>query len=452
VPPSSPRHDQIVTNAAMLARDIAPELGVVLLTHYPDADTLDIFRPGGTDPMAPDLATIRAVNQAVAAEMLEAGVKVLVQKADRAAFRRWMADREDTAENRAGWIDRNRLLQGAAALDILGVSASAAPPRRVFASAPGPVADRLLDAYSDEDSSEFDALVQALMAETRTDILDLAVRKLSERDGDEAGDELNWVLLVAAEGAAIGPSGWAELVALPVALSSGPPPDGEALGQSFGQNAAFPDTDEIRLLPGWRSPDALAGLSFAAIRRVLTDMLAGIPPRDLPPGDTDELARRGFGLLLGLRIDWDIPIWDQLAAMDRLPDDDAEDAASVAEQTRLDALFDQWRAKIFQESQGCVPLALVALSEVAEEVAAFLAEAGDQTGGLEEIRDFVGVARKEAGGEDIVCQPEAINGTLQLSLYTAGGRFLDSLTLLADRLPVPAEQMPPLIEAFVRLK
>ena len=112
-------------------------------------------------------------------------------------------------------------------------------------------------------------LVQDLMAAGRTDVLDLAIRKLEEREGDEAGDELNWVLLVAAEGAAIGPSGWAELVALAVALPAGDVPDGEALGRGLIKSGALPDSEELRLLPGWRSPDALAELSFGAVRRVL---------------------------------------------------------------------------------------------------------------------------------------------------------------------------------------
>ena len=121
------------------------------------------------------------------------------------------------------------------------------------------------------------------------------IRKLEEREGDEAGDELNWVLLVAAEGAAIGPSGWSELVALAVALPAGDVPDGEALGRGLIETGALLASEELRLLPGWRSPDALAELSFGAVRRVLLDMADGKPPRDLPPGDTDELARRGFG-------------------------------------------------------------------------------------------------------------------------------------------------------------
>jgi hypothetical protein len=46
------------------------------------------------------------------------------------------------------------------------------------------------------------------------------------------------------------------------------------------------------------------GTAGFGLRRVLLDMVDGKAPRDLPPGDTDELARRGFGVLVGLRIDW----------------------------------------------------------------------------------------------------------------------------------------------------
>ena len=226
--PNSSNQDDPIDQAIYLAREIAPDIDVVLITHYPDVETLDTFRPGETN-----LQTVLAVNRAVASEMLDAGVELLVQRADRAAFRRWMSERDDTAENRRAWIDRGRLLRGAAALEVLGLKASTAPPHEVFGKAPGPIADRLLDAFGDEDSGEFDALVQELMAASRSDVLDLAVRKLGEREGDEAGDGLNWVLLVAAEGAAIGPSGWAELVALPVALPAGDLPDGEELGRGI---------------------------------------------------------------------------------------------------------------------------------------------------------------------------------------------------------------------------
>jgi len=438
--------DDRVTQATFLARDTAPDIDLVLITHYPDVETLDTFRPGETD-----LRTVLAVNQAVALEMLEAGVEVLVQRADRAAFRRWISDRDDTPGTRRAWIDRTRLLRVAAALEILGLKASTSPPRQTFGRAPGPIADRLLEAFGDEDSEAFDVLVQALMAGGRTDVLDLAVRKLWERAGDEAGNDLNWVLLVAAEGAAIGPSGWAELVALVVALPAGDIPDGAELGQGLIRCGALADSEELRLLPGWRSPDALAELSFGAVRRVLLYLVDGKPPRDLPPGDTDDLARRGFGVLFGLRIDWAIPIWVEIAAAGGLPEEPEEDNAETREETRRAALFDRWRGHVFQESQGCVPLGVVAFSQVANEIADFLAEAGEQTGGLEEIREFVGACRREAGGDEVVCHPQIISGALELSFYTEAGQLLDSLTMPASRLPTRAEEMPPLIGAFVRL-
>ncbi len=446
--PKSSNQDDRVEQAAYLAREIAPDIDVILMTHYPDVETLDTFRPGDTD-----LRTALAVNRAVAAEMLDAGVRVLVQRADRAGFRRWMSDRDDTAENRRAWIDRNRLLGGPAALEVLGLKASASPPRPVFGKAPGPIADRLLAAFGDEDGGEFDGLVQDLMAAGRTDVLDLAVRKLGEREGDEAGDDLDGALLAAAEGAAIGPSGWAELVALVVALPAGDLPDGEELGQGLIESGALADNEELRLLPGWRSPDALAELSFVAVRRVLLDLVDGKPPRDLPTGDTDDLTRRGFGVLLGLRIDWDIPLWEEIAAAGGLPEeDDEDDAAETPEEAHRAALFDRWRSRVFQESQGCVPLNVVAFSQVANEIADFLAEAGGQTEAIEEIREFIEACRHNAGGDEVVCHPQVFADALKLSFFTQAGRSLDSLTIPASRLPVPVEEMPPLIGAFVRLK
>src|ERR1700722_8532080 len=112
VPKPTDRDDR-VDQAACLARDVAPDIDVVLITHYSDVETLDTVRPGETD-----LPTALAVNRAVASEMLDAGVQVLVQRADRAALRRWMYDRDDTAENRRAWIDRGRLLRGSAALEV----------------------------------------------------------------------------------------------------------------------------------------------------------------------------------------------------------------------------------------------------------------------------------------------------------------------------------------------
>lgn len=433
-----------VQQATYLAQEIAPDIDVLLITQYPDIETLDTVRPGDTD-----ISTAHAVNRAVALEMLNADVEVLVQLADKAAFRRWMSDRDDTPENRRAWIDRGRLLHGPAALHVLGLEASPSTQRQSFGKAPGPIADRLLVAFGDEDTREFDLLVQDLMAAGRNDVLDLAIRKLGELEGDEAGDDLNWVFLVAAEGAAVGPSCWAELVALVVALPAGELPDGEELGEGLIGSGAMADSEEVRLLPGWRSPDALAKLSFAAVRRVLLDLVEGKPPRDLPPGDTDDLARSGFGVLLGLSIDWAIPVWEDVEASGGLPDATEEDAAETPAETHRATMFDLWRGRVFQESQGCVPLGLVALSQVANEITEFLAEAGEQTSGIEEIREFITQCRRQAGSADIVCCLQFIDEALELSLYTANGQFLERLTMPANRLPAPAEEMPSLIGAFV---
>ena len=441
------RRDELVEQAANLAADIAPDLDAILFTHFPDRETLDTLRPGETD-----LDTVHAVTRAAATEMLRGGVELLVQRADRAAFRRWMTGRADTPETRRAWIDRTRLLRGPAALELLGIPASAERPPEVFGPAPGPVADRLLQAFADDESDAFDGLVQALMQAGRIDILDLAVRKLREQQGDDASDDLNWVLLVAAEGAAIGPSGWAELVALPVALPTGDVPDAEALGAGLIASGALEETEELRFLPGWRAPDALTELSYGGVRRVLLDLVAGTPPRDLPPGDTDDLARRGFGVLLGLRIDWAIPVWDEILAAGGLPDlPDDEDAEPTAEEAARADRLDRWRSAVFQASQGCVPLAVVALSQVGNEIADFLADAGEQTSGLEEIRAFVADARQKAGSDDVVCRLEVIGDDLDLAIYTAGGQFVDGLLMPASRLPASAEQMPPLVGAFVHL-
>jgi hypothetical protein len=444
MPPFSPDRDAFVAEAAALARELAPDLQAVLITVYPDADTLDTLRPGETD-----IETATAVARAVAAEMADAGVELFVQRADKSAFRRWLQGQVDTPDHRRAWIDRERLLRGPAARQALGLPPAETPPPTApaFPKAPGPIADQLLDAFADETGENFAGLADALIAAGRDDVLDLAIRKLDAADGEDAADDLLGALLEAAEGTAIGPAGWAELVALPVALPTGAAPDAVALAAGLRASGALAPTEDIRLLPGWRSSDAIADLAPVAVRRILTDLVAGREPRDLPPGDTDELATHGFGVLLGLRIDWDLPIWDALAAGD-LPNQSAEDSP---EDTRRAALFDQWRGVVFQTTEGCVPLALVPLSEVGAEIADFLDEAGAQTGGLMEIRNFIEAARTEAGGEDIVCRPEIIGASLELSLYTAQGRFLDSRTWFDGQLPARAEDMPKLLKSFVSI-
>ncbi|MDN3567643.1 hypothetical protein ACFQY5_12620 [Paeniroseomonas aquatica] len=445
MPPKAGLNDGLVGQAAALAREFAPELDAVLLTHFPDAETLDLYRTGDFRLGEADLATVTAVNRAVAAELAANGVRVFVQRADRGAFRRWMDGRIDTVENRLAWRDRARMLSGAAALEALGLDARIIPAQPRLGTVPGPLADSLLAAFAEEDGAGFEALAHALLAGGRAGVLELAVRKAADRLGEDMAEDLVGALLAVAEGAEAGPSGWAELVALPVALVQGEVPEAAALGSGLIAAGILPATLELRFLPGWRSPEAVARLDPAAMRRVLLDLVAGMEPRDLPPADTDELADAGFGVLLGVQLDWTIPSWEEIAA-EGPPDEEAEEDSP--EDAKRTAAFDRWRAATF-EAGGCVPLALVPPSEIGDEVSDFLGEAGQETAGIEEIRDFVAMARQEAPGEEIVCRPEVVGDGLELSLYTAAGRFLDSLSLAADELPARAEEMPRLIEAFV---
>jgi hypothetical protein len=433
-----------VEAALDLADEIAPGLDAILVTLYPDAETLDTIRPGDAD-----VETANAIARAVAAVMAEEGVEVMVQRADRGAFRRWLAAREDTPETRRRWVDRDRLLRGEQAFRALGLDSPVEEPPPRFPPAPGPTAEALLAAYEDRDGDGFDTLASALIEAGRADVLDLAVRKVRARQSDENAAELQADLLGVAGGAAVGPSGWAELVALPVALAPGAVPDAVALAEGLAASGALAPEEELRLLPGWRSAEDVAALSVLATRRVLLDLVAGREPPDLPPGDTDELARRGFGVLVGLRLDWDIPVWDAIAAEGGLPGDPPEED-TPEDRARAQAL-ERWRSRVAREQGGSVPLDLVPLSEAGFAIAAFLDEAGAQVEGLDEIRDFIAVARREAGGQEVVCRPAVVAGALELTLYTVEGRTLDTLTLPADRLPAPAEDMLGLLGALVRV-
>ena len=316
----------------------------------PDADTLDTLRPGETD-----LATTIAVNRAVAAEMAAEGVEIFVQIADRGAFRRWMQDRENTPEIRRGWVDRGRVLRGAAAHKLLGIAPPVAPPRPTYGKPPGPIADRLLALLEADDGEAIDALTQGLLEAGRSDVLDLAIRKIGQRHGDDAAEELEGDLLAAAERGRtrplrLGRAGGAARGAAAAADAG----RARRWARAWSAPASWPDTVEVRFLPGWRSPEALEALSPGALRRVLLDLLAGAEPRDLPPGDTDDLARRGFGLLLGLQIDWAIPTWETIAAADGLPggaEEAEEEDSETPEEARRSALFDGWRGAVFEASE-----------------------------------------------------------------------------------------------------
>lgn len=444
------RIESLAASAAEQAVEMIDGLPALLLTHIPDADLLDLMRPEETS-----LPLRHAINRAVAAEVGAYGLPVFVQVADRAAFRRWMDGREDTPATRRAWIDRKNLLSGAAAMKILGLPAPRPAPRLKFPTAPGPTADRLLAAYEDEESPDFDELAEALIEANRMDVLDLALRKLDATDPDEnegpTATDLSDALRAIAEGARLGPSYWADLAVLPVALPSGQAPDAEAIAESFLAAGFIPETTELRFLPGWRNPKTLAGLDPGAIRRVLHDLVAGREPKDLPPGDTDDLARGGFALLIALRIDWNIPVWDELAVsgLPELPD---EDTPQTPEEKRNAERFDAWRSSTFQTQGGCVPLALVPPSELADEIEDFLADAQAQTQFIEEIRDFIAVAQAEAGGETITGRIALAGKSLELHVHTESGRYLDTLTLPPERLEAGIDEMAEIIGSLIDIK
>ncbi|WP_159995296.1 hypothetical protein [Roseomonas sp. 18066] len=442
-------HDA-AAQAAALAEEFAPDLGAILFTHYADADSLDTLRPGQTD-----IDAVNAANRAAAEVLARHGVQVFVQRADRGAFRRYMDGRADTQANRLAWRDRERLLQGETALRVLGLDPTLAKPRLSAAKITGSPADRLMRAFGEGGGPEFDDLALELLLAGRDGVLDVARRKVADRFGDEAAEDFSASLLVLAEGAEMGPSGWASLVALPVALQPGPLPDAEAIGASMIGAALLEEALEVRFLPEWRAPERLASLSPIALRRVLLDLLEGRAPADLPPAPEGSLQGQDFAMLLGLQIDWDIPVWEEvvLNGLPEAPEEPAEgeEPELTPEQHARMQLFDRWRAGVFESSGGCVPLGLVAASETGAEIADFLTEAGARSEGIEEIRNFVAVAREESRGENVVCVPQVEDDALRLALYTESGNFLDELRIEADQLPVPAADMPPLLSAFVTL-
>jgi hypothetical protein len=156
-------------------------------------------------------------------------------------------------------------------------------------------------------------------------------------------------------------------------------------------------------------------------------------------------------VLVGLRLDWAIPIWDAIEAEGGPPEEAPGEEDGTPEARGRARALDRWRGRVAAEHGGCVPLDLVPLSEVGNAVAGFLGEAGGHLEGVDEIRAFVEAARREAGGLDVVCRPEVTGEALELAAYTAEGRFLDSLTLPPDRLPASAEAALGLVGAFVRL-
>ncbi len=298
------------------------------------------------------------------------------------------------------------------------------PCRRAVAMATGggTPADRLIRTWLDEDYDAFEDLAEELIAGGRDGVLAAAVRKLSERYGDEAVEELAGALTGLAE-AAEGQDAFhfAELVLLPV-LAEGPPPDPAPLASGLAGSGAFPPEAEAVFAEGWRSAEAVRSLSPCALRHVLLDVAGGRPPADLPPLPPGGMAEGGIAVLVGaLAFRTEPPRGD--------PDADLgvpAGADEARESERADP-FDRWRASLGAEvTKGVVVLSPCSPSDLIDEIRAFLLEgAEDVDPMLDEVIDFVEAARGEAGGEEVVARLAGREGAVELTVLTRSGRELD---------------------------
>jgi len=191
------------------------------------------------------------------------------------------------------------------------------------------------------------------------------------------------------------------------------------------------------------------------MRRILTELAERREPRDLPPGDTDDLVRSGFGVLVGLRIDWNLAIWDEIAAAGRLTEEDEPEAEETPETRAQAKAIEARRGRVAAETGGSVPLDLVPLAETGDVIATFLDETAGQVSGLDQIRDFIAETEDQAEGAEVVCHPaitgQGLDPGLELVAYTVAGRPLGVMALQASDLPAPPDAMRGIIGGWARL-
>lgn len=429
---------------------VAERVRAVLFTSFPDAETLELLRPG-----AGPLEEVRAAQREGAAALARAGVQILVQRADRAGFRRWQDAQARATSGQPDpllWRDRQGgYLQGEAALRELGLPASLI--RRPALRGSGSPAERLVRAFAANDAGAMQLQVEALLAEGRQGVLDQAARRLAERYQDEAVEAFEYGLMASAGSLQGGPSGWVTLITLPAGLPPTQLPDGAALIESLLAAGAMPEQVELRLLPEWRDPALLRDITPCALRGALQDLLAGRAPAALPPADPQALLQGGIGMLIGLEFDWRITSWEQLLAGDLPPPEPLEeDAADEAEMVdpqiaALEDAYDAWSSRVFQETNGCVPMPLTPASDT-------LADIDDFTSveGVDELRQAIEMAQQEAGEETVVGDPDFNEGGLALGLYTESGRYLDTVSIPIEQLPLPEEDMREMLAQLLPLR
>ncbi|MCK8784201.1 hypothetical protein M0638_07400 [Roseomonas sp. NAR14] len=447
----SEEQQEAIEDAEAVAREVAPDFDTMLFTLYPDEATLQALRPGPDD-----LATVTAADRAAAAVLAASGVEILARVAD-----------ATTLPPEQGRIDHASLRRGADALALLGLDPGLARPRPPLPRGGGTPADRLIRAYLHPDATNaFGRLAEEVIASGKQGVFDVAMRRLRERYEDETAARFVAGFFSIAETARLGPSGRVSLVALPVCLMSGATlPDPVELGNGYLASGALRPDWDVHFLPGWRSPMHLTGVSPILLRRSLTEMAAGREPAALPVADAETLQEEGFAMLLGLCVDWSLPLWEEMEDIvdedlleeaeaygddgdDDEPEDDEDDLPPDPATAARDEAFALWRSEAGKDTR-CVPLPLVPAGEVAAEILDFLEGMRNLTDGLGEITDFIDAAREEVPGEEVVGHPVVKGRALELTLRTRDGRFLDSRLFAADELPGPVAATLSLVQTLL---
>ena len=382
-------------------------------------------------PEQPDHQLQLRLDTAIATELVAAGVDVAVQIVDRTAYLAWLGGHASTQEWRTAYRDPPRLLRGTAALDLLGVPQQTVRPRpKVTVPLPGKgtPADRLVRTWLDNDPA-FNGLLHALLDEGRQGVLDVAIRKMAAKYEDEDVENFRMTLLAAAEGGDVAPGVFAELLATVVLVEPDAAlPDPAPFAQGLASSGYFGAEEEVTILPAWFDPEAITCLTACALRKTLRDLLGGRTPSELKP--LDQLPAPGAIALLGVSVDRTPTPWE--IAVGTLEESDAdvpERAADPVTEMR-DAAFETWCDGVLASNPDLIdilfPTVPSDLADALDDAAAGSVDAGEAAPSAEELRDFIEIAAREAGDEAVVCVSRIANGRVELSLYTASGRLLDT--------------------------
>jgi hypothetical protein len=330
--------DASVQEALERARKVAAAFEQVLLLDCPDPETLSIVLPG-----QPDHPLQLRLGNAIATELVAAGVDVAVQVVDRTAYLAWPRGHVSNPEWRVAYRDPLRLLRGAAALDLLGVSAQAVRPRRnvsVPSPGKGTPADRLVRTWLDNDPA-FDGLLHTLLDDGRQGVLDMAVRKLAGKYEDEDVENFRMTLLVAAEDGDVASGVFAELLATVVLVEpEAALPDPVPVARGLAASCFFGVKEEVAILLAWFAPEAITSLTACALRKTLRDLFGGRMPSELK--HLDQLPAPGMIALLGVSMNrtptpWEIAIGTLEEGGGEVPERAADPVTEMRE-----AAFESW--------------------------------------------------------------------------------------------------------------